>query len=114
MEIRKVNANDDFEAIGNIYSCSWKAAYDGIVPKNYLNELSGDNWSSVLAKNKYDSYVIMDGEKYVGTSSICAARDKKMAGCGEIASIQHGFWCNGDSTTITIGGKELKEVRYIK
>lgn len=87
MEIRKVKANDDFEAIGNIYSCSWKIAYRGMISQDYLNELSGNQWSSVLRDSAYDSYVIMEGEKYVGTSSICAARDEKMAGWGEIISI---------------------------
>lgn len=161
METRKVTAKDDFEAIGNIYSCSWKSAYQGIVPQSYLDELSGSRWSSVSVDSQYDAYVIMDKEKYAGTSSICAARDEKMMGWGEIISIyllpeyfgkgyakplldcavnalvgkgyksiylwvldyniraqkfyeKHGFEKNGDAASLTIGGKELTEIRYIK
>ena len=87
MEIRNVTAIDDFEAIGNIYSCSWKTAYQGIVPQHYLDELSGHRWSSFLVDRQYDAYVILDGDLYAGTSSICAARDEKMTGWGEIISI---------------------------
>lgn len=87
MELRKVRANDDFDAIGNIYSSSQKTAYRGIVPKEYLGDLSGRRWSSVLAESMHDSFIVLDGEKYVGTSSICAARDEKMSGWGEIISI---------------------------
>lgn len=161
MELRKVTAIDDFDAIGDIYSCSWKAAYQGIVPQNYLDELSGRHWSSVLADSQYDAYVILDGEHYAGTSSICGARDDKMTGWGEIISIyllpayfgkgyaeplfdcavnalmeqgyksiylwvlednlraqtfyeKHGFVQNGDTSLITICGKNLTELRYIK
>jgi len=87
MEIKKVTKKDDFKAIGNIYSSSWKTAYKGIVPQEYLDDLSGDKWSPVLANIHNDAFIIMDGEKYVGTSSICAARDSSMEGWGEIISI---------------------------
>jgi hypothetical protein len=55
MKIRKVTKDDDFEAIGNIYCCSWKTAYRGIVPQDYLDTLSGRHWSSVLADSRYDT-----------------------------------------------------------
>lgn len=87
MEIRKADKNDDFSAIGNIYASSWKVAYQGIVPQDYLDGLNGGRWSDVLTDSQYDAFVIMDGEKYAGTSSICAARDEAMEGWGEIISI---------------------------
>jgi len=161
MEIRKAHQQDDFEAIGNIYASSWKVAYQGIVPQDYLDALEGNRWATILAKAQYDAYVIMDGAKYAGTSSICAARDENMAGWGEVISIyllpeyfgagyaqpllegalnalqskgyrhaylwvleqntrarrfyeKQGFKANHDFTTITIAGKELKELRYVK
>jgi ribosomal protein S18 acetylase RimI-like enzyme len=87
MEIRKVTPNDDFDALGEIYAKSWKTAYQGIVPHEYLEGLDGSRWAGVLAASQNDAYVIMDGGKYVGTSSICAARDERLKGWGEIISI---------------------------
>jgi GNAT superfamily N-acetyltransferase len=97
MEIRKARPDDDFKAIGNIYCCSWKTAYRGIVPQDYLDTLSGRHWSSVLADSRYDTYVMMDGGKYIGVSSVCAARDEKMADWGEICSfyLLPEYWGRG-------------------
>ena len=87
MEIRKVTQTDDFAAIGDIYAHSWKTAYKGIVPQDYLDELHGSRWADFLASNHDNSFIVMDAGKYIGTSSVCAARDEKMAGWGEIISI---------------------------
>lgn len=161
MDIAKVNKSDDFEAIGNIYAQSWKAAYREIVPQDYLDGLSGRKWSSVLENSEFDAFVVKNGDQYIGTSSICAARDAAKNGWGEIISIyllpeyfgkgyakplldhvinalknagykdiylwvlnenfhaqkfykKHGFQPNGDTNTITIGGQELTEIRYVK
>ena len=87
MEIRKVRESDDFESIGNIYARSWQAAYRGIVPQDYLESLSGARWSSVLSTSRYDAYVIIEDNRYIGTSSVCPARDEELRGWGEIISI---------------------------
>ena len=87
MLVRKVTKNDDFESIGNIYASSWKTAYHGIVPQDYLDNLSGNRWTKVLKNSEYDAFVVMDGKKYAGTSSVSPARDASMKGWGEIISI---------------------------
>ena len=87
MIVRKVTQSDDFDAIGNIYAQSWKSAYRGIVPQSYLDSLSGEQWADKFRTRKHDSFIILEGGKYIGTSSICAARDEIMAGYGEIISI---------------------------
>jgi len=87
MEIRKVTATDDFDAISRIYALSWKTAYKDIVPQQYLDELSENRWSDILRNSPNDAFVIMENGVYIGTSSICAARDEKMNGWGEIISI---------------------------
>ena len=68
MEIRKVNATDDFNALSRIYALSWKAAYIGIVPQQYLDELAEDHWADTLQNSSYDSYVLIENGKYIGTS----------------------------------------------
>lgn len=87
MEIRRVDKDDNYEAIGDIYANSWKAAYQGIVPKDYLDKLNGKKWLPVLENSKYEAFVIMDGLKYIGTASICSARGDMMEGWGEMVSI---------------------------
>lgn len=161
MQIRKIDRADDFEAIANIYSLSWKAAYQGIIPQDYLDALNVSRWATVLENSQHAAFLLLDDSNYIGTSSICAARDEKMKGWGEIISIyllpeyfgngyaspllessinalkedgflniylwvlegnmrarkfyeKHGFYENGDVEQISIGGKSLKEIRYIK
>ena len=88
MEIRKITQTDNFDAISRIYALSWKTAYKGIVPQQYLDELSETNWSDKLSDNHLcDSFVLIVDDKYIGTSSICPARDESMQGWGEIISI---------------------------
>ena len=161
MEIRKVTFDDDIAAIGSIYAASWKFAYRGIVPQMYLDQLTNHRWVTALNENRYDAFILVDNGQYIGTSSICPARDADMAGWGEVISLyllpeyfgkgcaavlfnhalnvlrETGFQCiylwalaenararrfyekqgfrwNGDTTAVTIGGKALTEIRYIK
>lgn len=158
MEIRRVTDADDFEKIGNIYAQSWKTAYKGIIPQDFLDSLPGI--PPLLAQREYSTYVVLDGGTYIGTSSFHAARDANMNGWGEIISIyllpeyfgkgyaapllravvaalssqgferiylwvleenararrfyeNNGFQCTSDTTKITLGGKELVEIRYV-
>lgn len=88
MEIRKITQTDDFDAVSRIYALSWKTAYKGIVPQQYLDKLSETNWSDKLSNNHLlDSFVVIVDDKYIGTSSFCPARDESMQGWGEIVSI---------------------------
>jgi ribosomal protein S18 acetylase RimI-like enzyme len=87
MEIRKVMQTDDFNAISRIYALSWKAAYIGIVPQEYLDGLSEHRMVDILRNSSHNAFVIIKNSEYIGTSTICAARDDKMAGWGEIVSI---------------------------
>ena len=87
MEIRKLNNADNIDEISDIYARSWKSAYSGIVPKEYLDGIKSDQWVEKLSGNQFDSFVILDENKYIGTSAICEARDEQMKGWGEIVSI---------------------------
>ncbi|MDR0880134.1 MAG: GNAT family N-acetyltransferase [Clostridioides sp.] len=87
MEIRKIRENDDLDAIGNIYADSWKYAYKGIVPQEYLDTLSGSRWKEFLTNSNGDSIVVIDNGKYIGTAAISESRDEDMPGWGEINTI---------------------------
>ncbi len=86
MEIRQMK-REEADDISLIYVLSWKAAYKGIVPQTYLDQLSQQRWSSLLAENPSKSFVLLDNGQYIGTSTVSPARDEEMAGWGEIISI---------------------------
>ena len=87
MLVRKVRSGDDIDAICDIYCQSWRAAFRGSVPQDYLDALSGSRWRPALENSELDSYVVMDGDIYAGTSIICPSRDEKMQGWGEIVTM---------------------------
>ena len=75
-------------AIANIYVQSWKVAYQGIVPQDFLDKLNGEGWTNFLRGGQCESYVAIDGNrKYIGTASICPAREENKAGWGELVSL---------------------------
>lgn len=86
MEIRRMKI-EEVNDVSRIYARSWKAAYRGIVPQDYLDGLPELRWTALLAENPSKSYVLIDGGRLAGTSSISPARDEKMAGWGEIISL---------------------------
>ncbi len=45
MEIRYMTQLDDRLAISKVYKESWKYAYQGIVPQDYLNSIPEGQWA---------------------------------------------------------------------
>ena len=74
---------DDIDAVRQLYVTGWQNAFKGIVPQDYLDQLNLDHWAPPLN----GAYVLTDGEKILGTSSISAARDESFKGWGEVISI---------------------------
>lgn len=87
MEIRVATPADDFEAISRIYARSWKAAYKGIVPQDYLDELPETRWAGFLNQRPESTLVLLEDGRYIGTSGFGAARDDARPGWGEVFSI---------------------------
>ena len=85
MLIRQMK-KEEIDEIGRIYALSWKSAYQGIVPQDYLDEITEKRWS-FLADNPRKSYVLIDEDKLIGTSSVDPGRDESMSHWGEIISI---------------------------
>ena len=46
LEIRYMTQLDDRLAISKVYEESWKYAYQGIVPQDYLNSIPEGQWAS--------------------------------------------------------------------
>ena len=88
IQIRPLCEDDDLLAISRIYALSWKAAYRGILPDAYLDTLREDRWAPFLKDPKdIRSLVMIKDTQFIGTASVCPARDPKMAGWGELVSI---------------------------
>ena len=43
MEIRYINSSDDKNKISKIYEESWRYAYNGIIPQDYLDAIQEGN-----------------------------------------------------------------------
>ncbi|MGI6578277.1 MAG: GNAT family N-acetyltransferase [Eubacteriales bacterium] len=86
MQVRWMNDNE-IEEISRIYALSWKHAYRDIVPQHYLDALSEDRWVPILKRSNFRALVMLDDDKYIGTSSFGSGRDSDLPGWGEIVSI---------------------------
>ncbi len=87
MEIRLINEQDDRFAISHIYEASWKSAYKDIIPRAYLNSIPKGRWVQALNNSAWNTLIMIDDNKIIGTSSYSASRFTDMNGYGEIISI---------------------------
>ena len=160
MEIRYLNSADDRAAISRIYEKSWKYAYRGIIPQDYLDAIPEGRWVKNLDIPGWHNLVCIENGEYIGTSSFSRSRSEQFPDAGEVISIyllpeyigkgyggklleaaaaelkkqgfdeiylwvleensnarrfyEHmGFKCAREYMETNIGGKDLKEVRYV-
>ena len=87
MEIRYIDSSDDKMKISKIMEDSWKYAYRGIIPQEFLDKIPRGHWSNRLeSPGLYTMVCIKDGE-YIGTASFGRARIDNCSDFGEIISI---------------------------
>ena len=160
VEIRYITPADDKMTISRIYEESWKYAYKGIIPQDYLESLPEGRWVANLENSNWGTLVCVDSGRIVGTSSFCESRFNQFKGWGEIISIyllpdymgrgfgkalfhsvieelkkmgyrniflwvleknlrarkfyeKEGFSMSDDYLDDNIGGKDVREIRYI-
>lgn len=87
MEIRHIQKSDDRWQISRIYEESWKFAYQGIVPQDYLNSIPAGHWADHLDRKGVNSIIMVENEEIIGTSSFCRSRSPEFFDFGEIISI---------------------------
>ncbi|MGE4353895.1 MAG: N-acetyltransferase family protein [Oscillospiraceae bacterium] len=87
MEIRRFSGTDNIDDVSHVYAQSWKSAYRGIVPQDYLDSIPEDRWSKILLGELSNLWVVSDGKRIIGSSTYAPARDEKYGGWGEIISI---------------------------
>ena len=81
------DAND----LSLVYQISWKTAYKGMVPDEYLYNLSQDHWTESFKKWINDKEkkvnVLLDNSKIIGGIVYGKARQENLGNCGEIISL---------------------------
>ena len=87
MEIRHIQKSDDRWKISRIYEKSWKFAYQGIVPQDYLDSISAGHWADCLDREGVNSIIVVENDELIGTSSYCRSRSPEFSDFGEIISI---------------------------
>lgn len=80
---------DDIPVLSRIHAQSWKEAYRGMVPQEYLDSLADDRWEPMLrawlAAGNHALVMLEDGLP-VGCCTYGAAREEHFTGWGEIVS----------------------------
>lgn len=85
--IRKLQSADDRQAVGRIYAASWKHAYKGLLPQEYLDGLAPALWADRLdLPGRYTLIAQLDGAM-IGTASYGGSRDVEYTGQGELYSL---------------------------
>lgn len=87
MEIRYINSNDDLLEISGIYEKSWKFAYKGIIPQDYLDGIPTGHWAKSLNNNGMNNLLLIENSQIIGTACFGKSRWKKYSDYGEIVSI---------------------------
>ena len=160
MEIRYLTSSDNRSAVSRIYEESWKTAYRGIIPQDYLDAIPEGRWVKNLDIPGCYTMVCVEDGTYIGTSSFSKSRFEQYPDSGEVISIyllpsywkkgygrnllravleelkkqgfqdaflwvleensnarqfyeNFGFQCTDDYLEDTIGGKPVREVRYV-
>jgi len=74
-----------------VHVLSWKAAYKGIVPDEYLDRLSVENRAERFRENyeriKENSFVAANDGEIIGVLAIHKSLDADRADCGEIEAV---------------------------
>ena len=90
---------EDAAAIGKIYCDSWKAAYKGIVPQDYLDSLTPEDRTINPA-----DYLVLESEEGVvfGLANLGSSRDKERPDWGELRAIYllPEYWRKGSGTAL--------------
>jgi ribosomal protein S18 acetylase RimI-like enzyme len=72
-------SSDDLRAVAELHVASWQSAYAGILPAEYLANLSVEGreamWREVLAEGKSELFVALEGSSIVGFASFGPCRD---------------------------------------
>lgn len=87
MEIRFITPADNRQEISRVYEESWKFAYKGIIPQDYLDGIPKKQWVSNLDSGGRQTLICIEEGNIVGTTSFGRSRFARFDQWGEIISI---------------------------
>ena len=87
MEIRYINDSDDRKAISRIFERSWRYAYKGIIPQDYLDSIEEGRWIPLIDIPGWKTMICIENGEYAGTSTFSRSRSKEYPDDGEVISI---------------------------
>lgn len=112
-EIRQATYQDA-EAIATVHVISWQAAYQGIMPEQFLKELSVEaraaTWQKSLTTGKLSVSVAYIGETIAGWIAFGACRDvDKDASWAEVEAlyVSPEFWRHGIGERLSDSARQL-------
>ena len=87
MEIRYINDSDDRKAISRIFERSWRYAYKGIIPQDYLDSIEEGRWIPLIDIPGWKTMICIENGEYAGTSTFSHSRSREYPDDGEVISI---------------------------
>ena len=107
MEIRYA-IPEDIPGMGRVYADTWKAAYQGMIPKEYLHDLTASRWEeryrqTLNREGSPKAAVLVHEGQVIGVSSFIQTRDEDLPpSYGEIISIYvlPEYWQRGLGTRL--------------
>ena len=111
MKIRYITKDDNPLEISKIYESSWKYAYKGIIPQDYLDSIPTGQWANSINKVGLNSLVLIEHGKIIGAASFCKSKWKKYNDYGEIISIYFLLNYIGKGYGSLLLGKCIEELK---
>ncbi len=112
MQIRRMTESDRAE-LNELYLASWKAGYKGLLPQDFLDELTAERWEGKFLDE--GSFVVVKDGKIVAHCHARAADEPKMRGWGEIHTMytHPDYWERGyGSAVFEQAEKWLSEIGF--
>ena len=116
MEIRYAVSMDDPLEISKVYEESWKYAYKGIIPLDYLDSIPAGRWASGIDGPNRKTLVCVEDGRIVGASSFCSSRFEQFFGWGEVISLYLLPECMGkgyEKRLLETAVTELRKLGYV-
>lgn len=78
---------DDLLEVSGVYERSWKYAYKGIIPQDYLDSIPEGRWAKTVTREGMNSLIVTEGGRIIGTAGFCKSRWPQHPDHGEIVSL---------------------------
>lgn len=114
VRLRRARAADA-RAIAELHVATWKSAYPGLLPQDYLDDLAPEDrlgdWEQALAASPWPVVLVAEeGRSLVGFASVSPSRDEDAEDTvGEVQTLYvgPGAWRGGVGTALLVAAGEV-------